>query len=136
MQHGGLRHELRGDDPTSGSGGTAGAPGGSVPVGGGHDPVATVGLGLVETVVGGLDELVGLLCVQGIGGHAHRLPQKSSKPTEYLPILGKMFFNTSKCKVMVLNGCKTNIILQLNNENLEFVDRYKYLGITFVATCY
>ena len=34
---------------------------------------------------------------------------------------------------MVLNGCKTNIILQLNNENLEFVDRYKYLGITFVA---
>ena len=44
-----------------------------------------------------------------------------------------MSFNTSKWKVMVLNGTRGNIALKLNNQTLQTVDRYKYLGVTFDA---
>ena len=34
---------------------------------------------------------------------------------------------------MILNGSKCGITLKLNHDNLEIVDRYKYLGVTFAA---
>jgi len=39
-----------------------------------------------------------------------------------------MEFNTSKCKVMVLNRSSTNLIVTLNNELLEIIKEYKYLS--------
>ena len=44
-----------------------------------------------------------------------------------------MSFNTSKCKVMVLNGPSTDTSLKLFNDNLEIVYSYKYLGVTLTA---
>ena len=48
-------------------------------------------------------------------------------------LANKLSFNTSKCKVMVLNGPRCNIILKLNNEKLQIVHRFKYLGVTLDA---
>ena len=42
-----------------------------------------------------------------------------------------MAFNTSKCKVMVLNVTRKDIHLKLSNDELQIVDNYKYLGVTF-----
>ena len=41
----------------------------------------------------------------------------------------KMEFNTTKCKVMILNRPSTNLRFTLNNDQLEIVKKYKYLGI-------
>ena len=43
----------------------------------------------------------------------------------------RMAFNTSKCNVMVLNGTRKDIHLKLSNDELQIVDNYKYLGVTF-----
>ena len=40
-----------------------------------------------------------------------------------------MSFNTSKCKVMVFNGSSTDMIFTLNDEQLQIVETYKYLGV-------
>ena len=45
----------------------------------------------------------------------------------------KMAFNTSKCKVLVLNGPYGDITLKLNGENLQVVRKKKYLGVTFAT---
>ena len=45
----------------------------------------------------------------------------------------KMALNTSKCKVMVLNGSRGNIPFKLSTQTLQTVDRYKYVGVTFDA---
>ena len=42
-----------------------------------------------------------------------------------------MEFNSSKCKVMVLNRPSAGIELTLNDKKLEIVKSYKYLGVTF-----
>ena len=44
-----------------------------------------------------------------------------------------MEFNTSKCKVMVLNRSSTNLNFTLNDELLEIVKIYKYLGISITT---
>ena len=41
----------------------------------------------------------------------------------------RMTFNTSKCKVLILNGSPKNIKLTLDNEVLEIVSNYRYLGV-------
>ena len=42
-----------------------------------------------------------------------------------------MEFNSSKCKVVVLNRPSTGIELTLKGKKLEIVKSYKYLGVTF-----
>ena len=44
-----------------------------------------------------------------------------------------MTFNTSKCKIMVFNGPPDGFRFTLDNEELEIVDRYKYLGVTLTS---
>ena len=43
----------------------------------------------------------------------------------------KMAFNTSKCKVLVLNGPHSDISLKLYGENLQIVRKQRYLVVTF-----
>ena len=44
-----------------------------------------------------------------------------------------MAFNTSKCKVMVLNGSPRTDTFTLNRDKLQIVDCYKYLGVTITS---
>ena len=44
-----------------------------------------------------------------------------------------MEFNTSKCKVMVINRSSINLKFTLNYEILEIVKKYKYLGVTITT---
>ena len=41
----------------------------------------------------------------------------------------EMSFNTSKCKVMVFNGSPKDVTFTLNNEQLQIVETYRYLGV-------
>ena len=45
----------------------------------------------------------------------------------------RMAFNTSKCKVMVLNGPCTDVNLKLYNDTFQIADTYKYLGVTITS---
>ena len=44
-----------------------------------------------------------------------------------------MAFNTSKCKVMILNGAPTQERFTLDNNVLEIVPNYRYLGVTLTS---
>ena len=43
-------------------------------------------------------------------------------------VQNQMEFNTTKCKVMILNRPCTNLCFALNNEQLEIVKKYNILG--------
>ena len=45
-----------------------------------------------------------------------------------------MSFNTSKCKVMPLNGASTQVNLTMDGNTLAFVTTYKYLGVVLTST--
>ena len=43
----------------------------------------------------------------------------------------RMAFNSSKCKVMVLNGTRKDINFEISSHELQIIDNYKYLAVTF-----
>ena len=45
----------------------------------------------------------------------------------------QMTFKTSKCKVMILNETCSNVMFTLDNETLEIVPEYEYLGILITS---
>ena len=48
-------------------------------------------------------------------------------------LTNQMTFNTSKCKVMILNGNPKNVKFTLDNVVLEIVSTYKYLGVVITS---
>ena len=48
-------------------------------------------------------------------------------------VRNQISFKTDKCKVMLFNGPPNGVKFTLENEILEIVDTYKYLGITLTS---
>ena len=45
----------------------------------------------------------------------------------------QMTFNTSKCKILILNGNPKDVRFTLDNVELEIVSKYKYLGVVITS---
>jgi hypothetical protein len=71
---------------------------------------------ILNYIIGNQDELA-----------TSKLPQEIAEGVAKWCKVNKMRLNVSKCKV--ISNCKTTPSISINNENLEIVNNYKYLGV-------